>query len=273
MKKLLFALLFALSLPLTISCTSMPPVVSLTSSQTQDSLNLFWKQQERKKIEVQTIQAKIRLDIVEKKRSVSGVGTVFSSPDGLRLELRDPLGRLQYAVVLQGNKKFTAYYPSQNTTYSDSTHGANYLKEFLNLGMNFYELKNLWLGVVPITRSNSQLEGVKPSEKFGQHWLNFKKSDLHLATLVDVNNGDVLKVVWQSPSFAVEFEFSDFASCCQEHVPSGDSPRIGRNVFLKNGNQESEIELDWVTISIAKKRDQSVFELDLPANVKRVFLN
>ncbi|MCX6102887.1 MAG: DUF4292 domain-containing protein [Proteobacteria bacterium] len=259
MKKLLFALLRTLLLPLTISCTSMPPVVSLTSSQTQDSLNLFWKQQERKKVEVQTIQAKIRLDIVEKKRSLSGVGTVFSSPEGLRLELRDPLGSLQYAVVLQGNK--------------DSTHGANYLKEFLNLGMNFYDLKNLWLGVVPITRSNSELEGVKPGEKFGQHWLNLKKSDLQLAILIDVNNGDVLKVVWQSPSFAVEFEFSDFASCCKEHVPSGDSPRIGRNVFLKNGNQESEIELDWVTILSAKKRDQSVFELDLPANVKKVFLN
>jgi outer membrane biogenesis lipoprotein LolB len=268
MKKIIF-LIGAIWLS---GCSSMGPIAPSKIVKPQDLWELFWKSQEKKREETQFTQSRIRIDLVEKKRSLSGTGTLLSNPDGLRLEVRDPLGRLQYLVGLQSKKEFVAYYPSQNVAYFDGAEGAHYLKEFLNLGMSFSELKELWWGVLPFQKGEARLESIKNSEKSGQYWLLLGKAAIQAEALVDVETGDLLKLKWRTPSFEADFEFSEFARCCQEHISEEELPRVGRNVFLRNGKQESEIELEWVEILPAKRQEKGMFEVEVPKPVRKIFL-
>jgi hypothetical protein len=265
-------IIFLIGAILISACSSTGPVQPAQVVKPQELWDLFWKSQNRKQEETQFTQSKIRIDMVEKKRSLSGTGTLLANPDGLRLEVRDPLGRLQYLVGLQSKKDFIAYYPSQNVAYLDGVQGARYLREFLNLGMSFSELKELWWGVLPFSKGEARLESIKNAEKKGQYWISLGKAAIQAEALVDSETGDLLKLNWRSPSFEADFEFSDFARCCQEHISEDELPRVARNVFLKNGKQDSEIELQWVEIFPAKNKENGLFTIDIPKQVRKIFL-
>jgi outer membrane biogenesis lipoprotein LolB len=255
------------------SCATHGPIRAFKARPISEVWDLMWKNQEGKRSETTFLKAKIRLEMVEKKRSLSGNGMVLIQPEGLRLELRDPLGRTQYTAALQGKNKFLAFYPSQNLAYADKAQGARYLKEFLGLGMNFYELKDLWLGLLPFEKGKAQMEKVTSLEEEGQYQVSFRSGELRAEAWVDSETCDLMKLKWQVPGFVVSFEFSDFESCCQDPKTHHSLPRIARNVLLKTGNSSHEMDLEWEEISAIKKMGNETFELELPAQVKPIWLN
>ncbi len=254
------------------SCAFLQPRPPVKPIEAKEFWAVFWRNQTRKKLETQAIQGKIRLDMAEKKQTLSGTGTLYSSPEGLRLELRDPLGRLQYAAVLDGKKFFLAYYPSQNRAYSDKAQGGIYLREFLGLGMSFYDLKDLWLGILPFKRSELQLESVEKTDREGQLLAVLKKGKLQIDALVDSTTGEILNLEWKNFDFKANFEFSEFAKCCEEYTTQNELPRVGRSVFLKIENQASELDLEWVEIVPPSEKGKGIFSLELPGSVRKIIL-
>jgi outer membrane biogenesis lipoprotein LolB len=251
------------------ACTTPGPLKNKNNIDSNKLFARIWANQELRLTQVQSFRAKIQLSLTEKGRSLSGSGFLISTPLGLRLELRDPLGRLQYSVGVTETDKFVAYYPSQSIAYFDSSAGKKYLKSFLKLDIGFLTLKDIWLGILPFKKTDANLVSVVPAETEGLSDVTIESSQGIWKASVDPETGDVIKLKRQSSEFKPEFEFSEFARCCESLITQNELPRIGRGVYLKN-NQESEIELEWSEIvSIAEKKSD-IFKMELPASVKRV---
>lgn len=231
--------------------------------------DLIWQNQAQRKTQVGSIRAKIQLSLVEKKRSLSGTGVLISTADGVHLEVRDPLGRLQYSVATSKNNPFVAYYPSQNVAYFDSLEGRSYLRAFLKIDMKFSDLKDLWLGVLPFSKNETQLESVTPLSDDNFYEVKFKQNEQLWVAKVDPETGDILKLQRSSNQLIADFEFSEFSRCCEAELTQNELPKIGRNVFLKN-NKSSEIELDWSDIQSVNNLGQNVFALEIPEGVKKI---
>lgn len=251
------------------ACTTPGPLKGKNNVDREQLLSRIWINQEMRLKEVQSFRAKIQLSLTEKGRSLTGTGFLISTPLGLRLELRDPLGRLQYSVAVIENNKFVAYYPSQNLAYLDSVAGRKYLSSFLKLNIGFLTLKDIWLGILPFKKSETRLVSVAASQTEGLIDLVLESSQGLWNAIVDPETGDVIKLKWQSSEFKPEFEFSEFSRCCESLITQNELPRIGRAVYLKN-NQESEVELEWSEIVSGVEKKSEIFKMEIPASVKKV---
>lgn len=253
-------------------CTSLSPPVTLKPQDTQKIWSLFWNNQIRKRQVTQAIQGKIHLEMRDKKQSLSGVGSFYSDNQGMRLELRDPLGRTQFISILKGKKLFAAYYPAQKTVYFDGSQGQNYLSEFLGLKINFYELRDLWLGILPFSRAEAKLEQMSPTQAEGQSLVLIKARGLDLEALIESESGEILNLRWKASGMIADFEFAEFARCCEEQLSQNELPRIARSTFLKVEEQKSELDLEWEQIIPAIKNTEGIFSLKIPRGTKRILL-
>lgn len=261
---------FIILASLLVSCVSQPRRKEVQLSEAKKLWELFWENQAKKREVTRRVQGKIRLQLTDKHQSISGNGSFYSSPEGLRIELRDPLGRLQYINVLKGKSIFSAYYPTQSKVYFDRVQGRAYLRDFLGLEINFYELKELWLGILPFKKSEAQLEKAIDLEGQGQTLLTFNGGGFQSEVSIDSQSGEALNFNLKTAHFDAHFEFSEFARCCEEQLSQNELPRLARNVFLKIENERTEIDLDWVEIIPALKTPPGLFTLGLLPNTKQI---
>lgn len=255
-----------------LGCVSLKPLPPVKPELAREIWGRFWSHQEKLRLETQKIEAKVNLDFSDKNRSVSGKGSILAGPEGMRLELRDVLGRLQYEVGFQLDRQFIAYYPTQSVAYLDRTNGTQYLRQFLKLEMSFNELKDLWLGVLPLKQKEVQLTGMSHAEDVGKYLAYFKKGDLRLEGQLDGVTLALSHLRWQTPKLKAEFEYSNFTPCCRGYMTDESLPYLGRDVFLKTEDENIEIELQWSDIKGTKNKTKENFQLELPAKVRKIDL-
>ena len=265
-------IIFLMSVIWICSCSSLAPKKASQAFNQKEVWDRLWKNQALKRVQTRMIQAKIQLSLLENGKSLSGSGMFLSNLGTLRIEVRDPIGRVQYSAGVGSKKKFVAYYPSKNVAYYDFLEGQAYLRKFLKLEMNFIELKDLWLGILPFQEPSVQWISMESGAEEGTVEILLKKGIEPISLSVNPETGDVLKLKWNRSELRSEFEFSEFARCCEEHVTQTELPQIGRSVFLKN-NQGTELELEWTDIVGVEKTDLKSFNLEIPSTVKKVDLN
>jgi len=257
---------------LLVSCVSVPLSRPLESIESKEIWERFWENQNRKREVTREIQGKIDLDITDKENSLSGTGGFYSGTSGLRLELRDALGRIQYTTILKGKNLFVAYYPSQKVAYFDRVQGKAYLEKFLGLGLTFYELKDLWLGVLPFSKDQASYSQMLATENKKQVEVSLTAKDRTMRLSIDPITGEIYRIQWDSLDFKAVFDFSDFSKCCESVLAQTELPLVGRSVLLKIGEEKSEIQVDWGEIKASLKKEDDTFRLQLPESTKKVLL-
>lgn len=257
------AALFA-ALLILVSCVHKPPrqPSGLKASD-------FWNDQRLRREAARLLSAKLQLRYQGRSESVSGKGRMLSQlPDHLRLELRDPLGRVQYLVTVNG-ERFVAYYPTQKRAYLDKQSGAAYMKRFLGVGFTFKDLQSLLLGLLP--------PGAK-AEKFDEWgWAGaeeeyrgqLKRDGERLVVDVDPDSAAIRELTWETKSDVAHVTYSDFAPCC-----GGDkSIRLAAVVTVGLGRTASKVEAEWDDITqLDAPKENEVFTVALPEGVQQIFL-
>jgi outer membrane biogenesis lipoprotein LolB len=228
----------------------------------------FWADQTKRAEVLGKVEAKLSLRYTGTKQSVSGGGRFWSdSPKKMRLEIRDPLGRNQYVVVMDG-KDFTAYYPRESLAYTDPAYGERYVRDFLGLDIRFSDLRDLWTGLLPQWIDSKELEGWEwdSDEEAYRARLNAKRGGLkaQLQLWIHPDLGALKILRWQMPEGALEVRFQDF-----EKVGAGEkNVSLAHSVTGKFENTGHKLEIDWEDLlSVGEVRPNVEYSLVIPKNV------
>jgi outer membrane biogenesis lipoprotein LolB len=245
MKLLIFS-----SLLLLVGCQHVSPrqPTGLTAS-------AFWKDQQNRLAETGRLAGKIAVRLQGKKDRISGRGRLLAvMPDQIRLELRDPLGRMQYALSLHG-KDAVAYYPSQKLAYLDSRSGFEYLKRFLGLELTLAELEQVFVGVLP---------GARKSELTGWEW--DREKGYYRATLPPEPNSDNVRKITifvdgrtaalaelevETKHETLRIVYTDPEPCCDRRAKLGEGTAVavGQTVSIHLENARASVEVEWENIT------------------------
>lgn len=236
-------------------CASTPP-----RQPTGLGEKAFWLDQAKRSAKLKNVNGAIAVRYKTKQTNVGGRGRIASTlGDGMRLELRDPLGRVRFLVSLRGSR-FAAFYPSEKKAYVDSEHGTRYLRQFMGVGASFEEVQDLFFGVMPRTFRITRLDG--------WDWDATKGAYVGSAKLP---KGGALKV-WVHPDHAaiemlqaqrgndvVEVRYSDFSPCCGKG-----SPVLANVVVLEPEHRRTSITAEWDDLQTTGPIAQSTFAWDAP---------
>ena len=241
---------------------SEKPPTGLTPTQ-------FWAEQANRAAELKAFSGKLTLHFEAKKESVTGQGRVLGrSPGQLRLELRDPLGKLQYLMALNGNQ-MTAFYPTEKIAYLDNRGGGAYLKEYLGADYSFEDLRDLMVGLIPRSMQNgAKKEFDQWQWRSGRYDGTFKSKDKTITVSVDGESGTLRKLKSESKLETIEVNFSDLMPV---KVPHGDRLLVAEIVEVKQKSSGTRIEVNWAEVMpVAQPPNAEVFKVDLPDNVRKI---
>lgn len=245
-------------------CTHLPP-----RQPTGLTANDFWKDQVLRRKLTGSISAKLRLRYEAHKEGISGKGRLLTqAPNQLRLELRDPLGRVQYLVTLSGSQ-FAAYYPTQKRAYRDSSGGMQYMKRFLGFPFSFRDLESLLVGVLPPSISSDRFEtwGWVPDKEVYRGVSS--KDGAVLVCDVDPDTAAIRSLQWESGKEVAIVTYSDFAPCCG----GSQSVRFGDSVSVQLKLAASKVEAEWDDIApLSVQKGEDVYKLALPPDVQQIIL-
>lgn len=260
MKKWLLPVIVVLA-----GCASAPPPRQPTGLGEKS----FWEDQSKRAAKLKHVNGGLSVRYKTKQNNVGGRGRIASSlGEGLRLELRDPLGRVRFLVSLKG-ARFAAVYPAEKKAYVDSEHGTRYLRQFLGVGASFEEVQDLFFGVLPRTFGLKKFDRWEWDEKRGAY---LGQSKLPrggvLKVWVHPNNGAIELLQALRGNDAVEVRYSDFSPCCGKG-----SPALANVVVLEPEHRRTSITAEWdeiapttsipaTTFSWTAPDDTTVTELD-----------
>lgn len=236
----------------------------------------FWKEQQSRLTDTRQMTSRVFFHYENKKTSLGGQGRlVLQAPNALRMELRDPLGRLQYVATLQ-ERQFVARYPRQSLAYLDQESGAAYLRRVLGIHVSFGELKDLLIGVVPQTLRKAKFDSWRWSDE-GVYVGTFKLKDRRIEAGVDPHQATLvwLKVDADRPSDRAVIRYADFDSCCklEGNGRSSDFP-LAHNVSLQMSETGTTVSLEWQDVqSYREPKPAEIFKAELPEPTKKVQLN
>jgi hypothetical protein len=261
----------AVLLPLWVGCAHTP-----SAEPTGLKAETFWQEQRDRSTDTRQLSSRIYFRYESKKENVGGQGRlVLQAPDALRMELRDPFGRLQYLVTLH-DRRFVARYPRQNLAYLDKLGGAAYLKRVLGLNVSFQELKSLLTGEVPPGWRKPQFDVWRWDGESGAYVGEFHNGSRTVECVVDPQSAALreIRVRDSLPGGEAVIRYSDFSPCCQAENGTGAPLPFAHLVRLEMPQTGSAVSVDWEEIGVFQEpKSPVIFEADLPSETRRVNLN
>ncbi len=259
--------ILSLCLLLVTACTHAP-----LRQPTGLAAGTFWKLQNERRQGLASLSAKLRLRYETKKESVAGKGRFVSDlPRNLLLELRDPLGRLQYLTSLD-NEKFTAVYPSENRAFLDSEAGKAYLKKFLGFPFSFRDLAELLTGVVPSAVMRQSFDTWEWVAGEGVYRGTAKSGGSTVTCDVDADTAALRALSWKNGPESVHIGYDDFFPCCRQ--ASGNGFRVAGLVSVRLEKTDSKIEVEWEEITpFRAPKGTDLFKVKLDAKVQQIPLH
>ena len=256
--------LFFLALICLCSCATLPP-----RKPTGLTPGAFWAEQSHRTNQLPRLEGKLVLRLQSKAQNVSGQGRFVQQGPGLsRLELRDPLGRLQL-VLAEDESSFVAYYPRQKEAFVDKQGGKAYVRKFVGVGLSFSELEKLLYGVLP-----SRFSGTFDKWEWDSTHAAYRGELSHgsVVAYVDPDNASLLELELHFDDEVFHAVFSDPESCCNEATPSASFP-LARDVRAELSQSHNSIEVEWDRVHREESlRPNSIFRVSLPEDVKKIEL-
>jgi len=220
----------------------------------------FWADQAKRSTKLKHVNGALGLRYKTKQMNVGGRGRIASTlGDGLRLELRDPLGRVRFLVALKG-PKFAAYFPSEKKAYIDSERGTRYLRQFLGVGASFEEVQDLFFGVMPRTFGLKRLDSWEWDPSKGSYKGSAKLAKGgQLRVWVHPGNGAIELLQAQRGPDVVEVRYTDFSPCCGK-----DSPALANVVVLEPEHRRTSIIAEWDDLTPVLSIPRDTFDWSPP---------
>lgn len=252
---------------LIVSCSHTPVVVSPPRDIPQPE---FWQGQELRTQSTRRLQGTVVVRAQWKKQRLTGRGQFLTQlPAQVRMELRDPLGRLQYLLNLSGSN-VTAYYPREKLVYLDEKSGEAYLTKFMGLDITLPELQDFLIGRIP-----NRFETIPQFDEWawegatGYYRGVMKWGGRHLVAEVDPRTLALKALRIENKIEEILIQYKDFAPCCHptKNIQVAQTVRVS----LKVAN--TEFEFSWKTLEAFKTpKNDEVFSVQLPEGVKTIVL-
>ncbi len=186
---------------------------------------------------------------------------VANLPGQVRMELRDPLGRLHLILALNGDQ-FVAYLPQEKKAYLDSKKGALFLKKWIRWEVPMDKFLPLGLGSLP---KETRLTGWK-WDGVKSVYLSESKTPDALSLSVEGEEAILTQVGFKNPAFSVNYV--DAQKCCSRTGIGDDKFWFARTVKVgeKSGNQFDPIlDIEWGEMnSWTPPEGSKPFEIKLP---------
>ncbi len=236
-----------------VRCSHVPLVKPTGLLQTS-----FWEEQTHRRLQMRSILAKAKISYLGKDESLTGIARVRSiESNGFRLEIRDPLGRMQLLSVLHG-VSFTAYYPTRKLAYRDTLSGLRFLDQLFGAALSMSELQSLVLGLLPASIKSPFLHWDWDQQE-GAYVGNTQLNDRSFTCVVDAYTA-VLRRIEISPRLV--FLYSDFRTCCDSN-----NSRLGHQVLFENQQAQTSITIDWEEIRQDSEQTAN-FKIDVPKGTR-----
>jgi len=237
----------------------------------------FWKEQQLRLADTRQVSSRIYFRYEGKKQNLGGQGRlVLQAPDALRMELRDPIGRLQYVATLRDHQ-FVARYPRQNVAYVDQASGAAYLHRVLGVNVSFEELKDLLVGVIPRTLRKAKFDHWEWSPEEGVYVGTLHLNEKLIEAGVDGRSAALswLKVDGAKKGDSATIRYADFDPCCRlEGNGLVSEFPLAHSVTLQMADTGTSVSLEWQDVkSFRDPKPVEVFKAELPEQTKKVMLN
>ena len=228
----------------------------------------FWSKQRERRAAISRLQAKVHVRYQGPRESVSGKGRLlFDFPDRLRLEIRDPLGRLQYLAAVD-REAFTAYYPSQARAYRDAQAGRAYVRRFLGIPLSFRDLQSVFLGVIGDATGVGSFTEWEWVPDRGQYRGVGSVGATRVICHVDPDTALPVEVEWETGGERLSVHYADFENCC-----AGPPILLAHEVEIAVESGGTRVATEWGAVERVKDKIQGqAFKVLIPDGVAVVAL-
>lgn len=229
----------------------------------------FWQEQVARKGIFQPVTGKVSVHWEGNNESVTGQGRLVSDyPSPFRMEMRDPLGKMQLLVVLTG-ANFVAYYPTRNMAYVDKTSGLSFMKKNLGLHASLEDVQALMLGMLPTRWKVTKFDSWGWDETLGSYVGKMKQGETTLDCEADGNTGALRKIRWRG-SETLEVEYANFHWIHGLKAGEGNSgAHLAYSIAIKSPDRKALIEVEWQNAQVLpQKLEMSALEAVLPPSTK-----
>ncbi len=257
-------------------CTQSPVASSpkaLLPGTAELTTDRFWEDQKERTEEASQISAKVRVSYQGRGgKKISGNGRLVLQPDSkLRLELRDPLGRIHYLAALTDGH-FAAHYPRQKLAYVDDRGGGAYVLDFLGIDFNFSDLHSLLLGILPGRFAKASFEAWHFDKPSNTYRGLLTVSDYRVLATVDASSAALKALELSSKAGKITLDYSSFEPCCHGMTASR-SVRVAQVVDLKLDRARTSLSIEWEKITpLEQARPEEVFRLEIPEQDQKIVL-
>jgi outer membrane biogenesis lipoprotein LolB len=256
------------------ACTHTPVTPSGTAAKTDElTTDRFWDEQRVRAAETSQISAKVKVTYQGKRgKKISGNGRLVLQPDTkVRLELRDPLGRIHYLAALSGHK-FVAHYPRQKLAYLDERSGGAYISDFLGIDFTFSELHSLLLGILPERFSHSAFDTWYFDKETKAYKGLLTAAEYRVTCTVDPVTAALKGLELSSPAGRIALDYSVFEPCCHG-IAASRSSRVAQVVDLTLDRARTALAIEWEKISpLEEARPEDIFRLEIPEQDQKIVL-
>lgn len=257
-------------------CTQSPVASSpkaLLPGATELTADRFWEDQKERVDEAAQISAKVRVSYQGRGgKKISGNGRLVLQPDQkLRLELRDPLGRIHYLATLTDGH-FVAHYPRQKLAYIDDKAGGAYVLDFLGIAFNFSDLHSLLLGILPGRFAKATFETWHFDKPTNTYRGLLTVGDYRVLATVDAGSAALRGLELSSKAGKITLDYSAFEPCCHG-IAASHSVRVAQVVDLKLDRARTSLSIEWEKIvPLDQARPEEVFRLEIPEQDQKIVL-
>lgn len=264
MHKVVFAFLFVIA-----GCAGHrvleKPIKDLTPSD-------FWKDQGQRRGLLSGFSGKLKLGYRGKDQEVSGKGRIVGKyPNAFRVELRDPIGRLHYVLVENGNRVWV-HFPRNRNGYREEASGKAYFRRALGIPVPFADLAGLFVGEVPARWQNAKHVGWQWDTSVGAFRLELESGGERLKLWVDSEHSSIMRLEWNGSGGKIHAVFSDLDTCCVG-VPPSRVFRLAHEVSVTIPDEDTAVELTWDSlVRPTQEIPGGVFEFQAPASDRFVEL-
>ena len=236
-------------------CSSAPtkPPFNFTLSQ-------VLQKQEKRAADLKKVSGKISFRYKGGGRSFSGQGRLVIHGERRLLELRDPMGRVRYSLVVD-KKGVLAYYENENKAYETEGKGRPYLQKFYGVNLTGQEFLGLLVGVLPP-------DWLSKAKKLDQKQVNAEIAvDENINLVFDSVSGEVEKIAWKTENGVLEASYQDFEACCRL---GKEESLLGHVVDIKLPKTGEAIELEWEELNrLSTDPNPEWFLRKVPPGTKR----
>lgn len=251
-------------IPLLPHCASIPKKTA-----TGLRPDRFWEDQKFRGSFLESVSGKLYMSYKHPKESAAGQGRVLFSQNRMRLELRDPLGKLHYVAVSDG-KTFTAYFPTRALAYRDSVAGRAYFEKYMGFRFSSSEFRDLLVGTFPVSvRSFSSWEW---DDSEGMYVGVTTQGAYRFRVWVDGDKAVIRKLKWSTKDDELVVSYGDYF-IVKDAAPNRTLWAPGE-IGVVHQRSASSIQMEWKDLEEIRKGNLSnAFELELPKSVSIVPLD